>query len=197
MFVPTGKERSKLVMEEGVWLTAQIIALSQLPGCGTASSQLWDTSDGCLEWQAQQRFRAPCRLSALHEYQRSSVRFGDLTTQWQTDPRTVWLCGKKRHERIRRIHNPGPFVLNKDFEYISFSRQPIATLPVVSSEASTAWCTRLINACSTCAASARITVFGLDVTFTLSFGSKSTTCRTSFLRSTPCVCGGESFVKDL
>ena len=76
-----------------------------------------------------------------------------------------------------------------------FSRHPIATFPFVSRAASTALCTRLINSCSSCAASARIFVTGLDTTFTFSLGSRFTTRCTRAASSTSRFCGGGSFVR--
>jgi hypothetical protein len=50
--------------------------------------------------------------------------FGNLTTQWQTDPGTVGFCGEKRHEKIRRVHNAWPLVLNKDLNATFFLAPP-------------------------------------------------------------------------
>src|SRR5206468_1962111 len=73
--------------------------------------------------QAQQ---CCCALAVLsvHEDQRSAVSFGNLTAQWQTDPRTLGLCGEKRHEKICRIHNALSLILDKDLNATFFIAPP-------------------------------------------------------------------------
>src|ERR1044072_2728912 len=52
------------------------------------------------------------------------MSLGNLTTQRQADSRTFGLCGKKWHEKVRRIHNPGTFVLNENLDRILFLAPP-------------------------------------------------------------------------
>src|SRR5260370_26012269 len=73
--------------------------------------------------KAQQCCCAVAVLS-VHKDQRSAVGFGNLTTQWQTDPRTLGLCGEKRHEKICRVHNALSLILDKDFNATFFIAPP-------------------------------------------------------------------------
>jgi len=50
--------------------------------------------------------------------------FGNLAAKWQTDPRTLGLCGEKRHEKICRIHNALSLVLDKDLNATFFLTPP-------------------------------------------------------------------------
>src|SRR5262249_51985357 len=48
------------------------------------------------------------------------MRFGNLTAQWQANPRTRGLRGKERNEEISGVHDARTFVFNEDLDAISF-----------------------------------------------------------------------------
>jgi hypothetical protein len=43
------------------------------------------------------------------------MRFGDLAAQHQADARPAGIGGEERHEQVRRVRNPQPFILDGDF----------------------------------------------------------------------------------
>ena len=52
------------------------------------------------------------------------MRFGNLTTQRQTNSGAVGLCGKERNEEIGGIHDTGTVVFNQDLNAIAFLTPP-------------------------------------------------------------------------
>src|SRR3954470_2880615 len=69
--------------------------------------------------QAPQSLRAVTVLT-VHEHERSVMRFGDLTTQRQTNSRPLGFCGEKRDEKIGGVHNTMAFIFNEDLNAIRF-----------------------------------------------------------------------------
>src|SRR5215471_7349818 len=47
------------------------------------------------------------------------MRFGNLTAQWQANPRTRGLSSKERNEEIGGVHDARTFVFNEDLDAIS------------------------------------------------------------------------------
>src|SRR5438105_15729258 len=121
MFVPTAAKKSHRVPDQALTFggrkTAEVRLLRfwdfVIPISGRGFAEL--TS----EWKLQQCFCAFAAAS-VHYHQRTSVRFRNLTAQRQTNPRALGLCGEKWHEQIRRVHDSGSFVLNKNLNRIFF-----------------------------------------------------------------------------
>ena len=103
--------------------------------------------------QAQQRFTPGS--GAIHQGQRSTVRFRDLPAQRQAYARSARFRREKWNEQICRIHDARARCLARILRCNqTHPRQPVVTVPPVSSEASAALCRMLISSCSSCAASA-------------------------------------------
>src|SRR5438094_4005149 len=106
-----GGGRGLVVSDEGV--TGWRGKIANRSVCGIAPSQVRDaiwSARTCPRFKSspaaagsphskssRQAQQCCCALAVLsvHEDQRSAVSFGNLTAQWQTDPRTLGLCGEK------------------------------------------------------------------------------------------------------
>ncbi len=55
-------------------------------------------------------------LRAVLEAQRAAVRLGDLAAERQTDARAGRLGREERHEQVRRVRQPGSFILDGELQ---------------------------------------------------------------------------------
>jgi hypothetical protein len=67
------------------------------------------------KWNANVRSR-PASVFAILKCQRPAVRLGDLTAQHETDPRSVALGRKERHEQVGHVLQSRPLVIDMDFQ---------------------------------------------------------------------------------
>jgi hypothetical protein len=68
-----------------------------------------------VDGKAQPR-AASVRIRAIHKRETSTVRFGNLPAEHETDPRTAGLGCEKRHEKICRVGKAGAVVFNEHFD---------------------------------------------------------------------------------
>src|SRR5262245_2157933 len=92
---------------------------------GTTNDEDANTAPSCLRLfvvrsllhrQTQDRAAAAVRRAVL-ERQRAAVGLGDLTAERQADAGAGRLGGEERDEQVRRVGQPGPFVLDADLDH--------------------------------------------------------------------------------